>query len=347
MGKPVRTDTNISDPGTLRLEGSLERAPTMAEVPVDLTASWDGAPMGEASKLLRGEDAGWRGNLNVTARLMGKLGEAKLTTKFHVNELRRADFLPVQTMELRAECGGTLDVGTAIVRNPDCSLNTPLLAGAKTAGRVVAIADGLDLSTMTTSGLHVGMTAIPNAWILNWARLFSQRIPAGAHPGGTLAGSVLFGPAQKAERGGNQGGKLTRWQGEIHGDIVGVIPWKPLESTFIEHPIALNGSEAGWVLAPLSLTPPGTVPELTLSGSATLAGYSLHLVGSATRGQILALRTALPPLGDGLQQGLPELATTAAGRQIKIDLTCTRLWGAAQTCVGSLPSPPKRGRRRR
>jgi uncharacterized protein involved in outer membrane biogenesis len=31
--KPARTDTNIADPGTLRLEGSLERAATMADVP--------------------------------------------------------------------------------------------------------------------------------------------------------------------------------------------------------------------------------------------------------------------------------------------------------------------------
>ena len=355
VGKPARTDTNISDPGLLRLEGSLERATTMAEVPVDLTASWEGAPMGEVSKLLRGEDAGWRGNLTVGARLTGKLGAARLTTKVHVEELRRADFVPVQTMDVRTECSGTLDVGTAVVQDADCSVNAPLIEGAKTAGRVVAIADSVDLSTLKSRGLHVGMTEIPDAWILDWVRLFSQRIPESAHPGGTVAGSVAFAPVRKGARAaGKRGeqaagkrGEQARWQGEIHGDVVGAMPWKPVESTFVEHPIDITGSEAGLVLAPFSLTPPGRVPALTLAGTATLAGYTFHVVGTATRGQVLALRAALPPLGDGLQQGLPELASTAAGRPMKIDVTCTRLWGAAQTCLGSLPAPPKRVHRRR
>lgn len=347
VGKPVRTDTNISDPGMLRLEGSLERATTMAEVPVDLTASWEGAPLGEVSKLLRGEDAGWRGNLTAGARLTGKLGAAKLTTKVHLEELRRADFLPLQTMDVRAECSGTLDVGTAVVQDADCSVNAPLTEGAKTAGRVVAIADRVDLSALTSSGLHVGMTEIPDAWILDWVRLFSQRIPASAHPGGTVAGSLAFARVRKGSRADGRRGEQTHWQVEIHGDVVGAMPWKPVESTFVEHPIDIAGSEAGLVLAPFSLTPPGKVPALTLTGSATLTGYTLHLLGTATRGQVLALRAALPPLGDELQQGLPELASIAAGRPMKIDVTCARLWGAAQTCVGSLPAPPKRARRRR
>jgi hypothetical protein len=38
-GSPSRTDENITDPGVLKLEGQLQRAAHMAEVPVDLTAS--------------------------------------------------------------------------------------------------------------------------------------------------------------------------------------------------------------------------------------------------------------------------------------------------------------------
>jgi hypothetical protein len=112
-GTPARTDANISDPGTVKLEGSLKRAATMAEVPVDLTASWSGAPMGEASKMLTGQDAGWRGNLNVEASLVGNLGAAKLTTTIHMEELRRAEFVPLETMDVVTECRGTVDVTTA------------------------------------------------------------------------------------------------------------------------------------------------------------------------------------------------------------------------------------------
>jgi AsmA protein len=351
-GKPARTDMNISDPGTVRLEGTLERAATMAEVPVDLTASWEGAPMGEASKLVAGEDAGWRGNLTVSATLVGKLGAAKLATRMHIEELRRADFIPVQTMDVHAECNGTLDVTTAVVRDPDCSLGTPVPEGAKVAGRVVAMADSVDLSDLSelsASGLRVGMTNISNAWLLDWVRLFSQRIPAGERPGGAMAGSVVYAAAHSTHGHKNA---AASWQGEIHGDVDGAMPWKPAESNFVLHPVSITSSAAGdgaaeYVLAPFSFTPPGKTPPLTLSGTVTKTGYTLHLMGTATTTQVVALRAMAPPLGDGLQEALAKVADGATVKAMKIDVTCSRAWGAAQTCVASLPESPKRRRRRR
>jgi hypothetical protein len=331
-GKPARTDRNISDPGTVKLEGWLERAATMPEVPVDLTASWEGAPLGEASKMLSGDDAEWRGNLTVEARLTGELGAAKLTTKVHLEELRRADFLPVQTMDVHAECSGTLNVATAVARDADCSLNAPLQEGTKVAGRVVALADSVDLSELSANGLHVGMTNIPNAWLLDWARLFSQRIPSRERPGGTLAGSVALAAGHKGARPG--------WQGEIHGDVLGAMPWNP-EKDFVEHPVSITGSDGEFVLAPLSLMAPGKTPGLTLGGTATLAGYTLRLTGTATPEEVLKLRATVPPLGEGLPEALPELGRGAATKPIKIDMTCSRLWEAAQHCAASTPEPKK------
>ena len=340
-GTPMRTDTNISDPGTVKLEGSLKRAATMAEVPVDLTASWTGAPMGEASKLVTGTDAGWRGNLSVEATLVGELDAAKLTSTIHMEELRRADFVPTQTMDVQTECRGTLDVTTALVTDPDCSVKTPIADGAKTTGRVVAVADRVDLSDLSVqqaAGLRVGMTNVPDAWLLDWARLFSQRIPAGERPGGMVAGSVLFASARR--------GQPAQWDGEFHGEIVGLLPWTGTESQYLEHPVTLttNSSDAGLILAPMNLTAPGRVPSLTLSGVATRSGYTLHLAGSATEGQLQALRSLAPPLGDGLDYlvGPAVKVEGAAVRVIKVDATCTRVWGGGQTCTASAPPTPRK-----
>jgi len=356
-GTPTRTDTNISDPGVVRLEGSLKRAATMAEVPVDLTASWTGAPMGEASKLLSGQDAGWRGNLNVEASLRGLLGAAKLTTTIHMEELRRSEFVPVQAMDVRADCRGTLDVTAAVVTDPDCSLTTPIAGGAKVAGRVVAIADRLDLSELSglagtsdspaldTAGLRVGMTNVPDAWLLDWVRLFSQRIPAGEHPEGTVAGSVLLTSAHK--------GQPARWEGVFHGELVGLLPWMGAESVYLVHPVTLTSKagEEGFVLTPLSLTPPGRGSGLTLGGVVTKSGYTLHFAGTATEAQLQGLRALAPPLGDGLDEVVrPEGVGAAAAkgetvRVIKVDATCTRAWGSGQTCVAGAPAVAKRRRR--
>ena len=362
-GTPTRTDTNISDPGVVKLEGSLKRAATMAEVPVDLTLSWTGAPMGEASKLLSGQDAGWRGNLNVEASLIGMLGAAKLTTTIHMEELRRSEFVPVQAMDVRAECRGTLDVTAAVVTDPDCAVTTPLAGGAKAAGRVVAIADRLELSelagpsglsdsaAMETAGLRVGMTNVPDAWLLDWVRLFSQRIPAGEHPEGTVSGSVLLTSAHKLQP--------ARWEGEFRGEIVGLLPWmREAESGYLVHTVTLasKAGAEGFVLTPLSLTPPGRGSGLTLGGVVTKTGYTLHFAGTASEAQLEALRALAPPLGDGLDEVVRpegavdgvskgEVAKAEAGRGLKVDATCTRAWGSGQTCAAGAPAVAKRRRR--
>jgi AsmA protein len=325
-GTPTRTDMNLSDPGTVKLEGSLKRAGTMAEVPVDLTASWSGAPMGVASKLLSGADAGWRGNLNVEATLVGTLAAAKVTTAIHMEDLRRAEFVPVQTLDVVTDCRGTVDVTAAMVRDPDCAVATPL-GTSKKAGRVVAIADRVDLTTLDTAGLRVGMTSVPDAWLLDWARLFSQRIPAGERPGGMVVGSVSYVGAQKG------------WDGEFHGEIDGGLPWK----SEVVQPVAVTAGEAGFVLTPFSLTLPGKA-GLTLSGTATRSGVTLRVSGTATEAQVVALRGLAPPVGDGVERVLG--AEGAAERVVKVDVTCSRAWGAGQTCAQSAPVVAKRRRGR-
>jgi AsmA protein len=335
-GTPTRTDTNMYDPGTVKLEGSLKRAGTMGEVPVDLTASWNGAPMGEASKLLSGADAGWRGNLNVEATLVGTLATAKVTTAIHMEDLRRAEFVPVETMDVLADCQGTVDVTSAMVKDPDCAVATPLVEGEKKAGRVVAIADRVDLTTLDTSGLRVGMTSVPNAWLLDWARLFSQRIPAGERPGGTVAGSVLFAGSPKRRAASRE----ASWEGEFHGEIVGALPWK----AEVVQPVAVTAGEGGFVLTPFSLTLPGKAAGLTLSGMATRSGVTVRVVGSATEAQVAALRGLAPPVGDGVERVLG--SGGAAERAMKVDVTCSRAWGAGQTCAQSAPVVAKRRRGR-
>lgn len=341
VGKPTRTDTNVSDPGTVKMEGSLRRAATMGEVPVDLTASWQGAPMGEASKLLTGNDADWRGNLNVEATLVGTLGAARLTTKIHMEELRRAEFVPVATMDVSAECGGTVDVTTTVVRSPNCSVVTPVAEGSKTAGRVVMIADSVDLSELQATGLRGGMTKVPDAWLLDWVRLFSQRIPANERPGGVISGSVMLASARKHEAAG--------WQGEFHGEIDGALPWKAAEGAAAVHAVSVTSNGERLMLEPLSLTVPGRVPALTLSGSATKTGYAVRLTGLATAAQVMAVAGLVPPLGDGLPEVLGKFdeGPGAAARAMKIDVTCSRTWGAGQTCAAGSPVTTKRGRRRR
>src|SRR5580698_6307060 len=64
---PARTDTNVSDTGTVQLEGTLGRAASLGQVPISLSGQWRNVPLGAASRVLLGRDAGLRGYMTLLA----------------------------------------------------------------------------------------------------------------------------------------------------------------------------------------------------------------------------------------------------------------------------------------
>jgi hypothetical protein len=352
QGKPARTDNNISDPGVVRLEGSFNRASTLEAVPVDLHASWRDAPLGEATLLLTGKDAGWRGTLHLDASLTGLLGQGDLHAHVTLDNLRRADFVPDETLDLSIDCHGELLVPQAVVRNPACQTNEP---------RVSAVADTVDLTSRQATGLRIGTPGVPEAWLLNWARLFTQRLPADEAGVGDVSGTMAVTPAAAKEPASWPGGV---WTGKIEGELGITLPVAAAEPASAEPVSAEQASAepvskqpqftivsdaAGAVLQPVNLMPPGKTPPLMLSGTATRAGYTLTLLGAATASQLDALEAQARPLADGLKEALPQAGTGAdSTRPISINVSCTRLWPAPQTCTPAAAALPKtKGKRRR
>ncbi|MDQ2926234.1 MAG: AsmA family protein, partial [Acidobacteriota bacterium] len=207
--KPARTDTSVFDTGLLTVEATLQRAAHVEAVPIELTAAWRRAPLGEASRVLTGVDAGWRGGVEATATLHGTLGDAAVSGSLKLTDVRRADFIPAKMLNLNVDCSGHLAVATAVMRGPACTL--ALNKAKPEDGLLVATADTLDLTGLRGSGLKVGMTSVPDAWLLDWARLFSQRIPATFKPKGEVAGSVARVDVQRDFAAG--------WQGEFHDTV--------------------------------------------------------------------------------------------------------------------------------
>lgn len=355
VGRPARTDRNVTGAGTMRLEGSLRRAATLGDVPVALQASWHDAPLGEASLLLTGADAGWRGTLNVDVTLTGAMHAARLAAQAHANDLRRADFVPARLLDVDLECNGTLDAARTLVRDPSCTLPTPVTPGQKAGGQVAAIADAVQLGALRSgghgvSGLRLGMTNVADSYVLDWARMFSQRIAASASPRGTVAGSVTYsGDATDGQAvAGSQG---EGWQGEFHADVDESLPWEPKpDATHADATttmtLSVSADQGTLTLAPLNLTPAAKAGGLELTGGATLQGYSLQLAGTGTSAELRQVLAVLPPLGDGVAAALPGM-NRAGDEPLNVDMTCSRAWGGVQSCVAaSVPvKPVKRPRR--
>ena len=104
--QPVRTDLNLTDTGLLRVSGSWQRAASLRETPLQFTLSWDGAQLGQATKLAYGNDKGWRGTVALSVKLSGTPADLTVQTEGSVQDFHRYDILGGGSFRLAAHCGG-------------------------------------------------------------------------------------------------------------------------------------------------------------------------------------------------------------------------------------------------
>ena len=374
-GQPARTDTFITDPGVMRLEGDLERATTAGAVPIRLRLNWHDAPLGEASHILTGQDRGWRGNLNLDAAIAGTLSAAQLHTRLTLGGLRRAEFAPAQPVDLQVNCGSGLSVTTVTLADLRCTMPdsgpTPMILQAAS----------LDLSRPLQAFATVTGQGIPLHWALLWAALFSSRVPTDLNPHATLDVNLIHAPA--SEPAVSQAGRSfpagqsrrrrpvplnssagafapawAQWTGDVrlHLPPVTAIP----DSDVAESSAALPRTDLVWNMQnspvpasvgttsplagiSLALQPAQVVvgPNLTLnlSGAITAAGYTLLVDGNASPAALLLPARYVPQLGDGLEPALPDPTSL---QPVRVQLLCTRPWAATQTC-NSLRFPGSTG----
>lgn len=340
VGKPTRTDSNIGDPGIIRIEGSLQRAEHMQDVPVSLQASWHDAPLGEASKLVSGNDRGWRGTLHADASLDGPLGSAALKLRVTFDDLRRADFVPANSLDESVNCESTADLPSLRLSDLICNVPVNGVQSLQITSPLV------DLAQPKAAQASMQAQQLPLDWVFGWMRLFSARIPPQPHVQGTLDASLTH-PAQTPVR--NWNGTVTlsipvpsrRANGEI-------IPAKDSATTppqTFEAVVNSTGDASAGTMQPTTLhLGPGA--DVTVNGQASPSGYSFSMNGNASDAQLASIAHALPQLADdsGLLQ--PK-GSTAADTIHPIALDCERPLAGGQTCSPPAPPPRRPARRTR
>ena len=104
--QPMRTDFNLSDTGMLAVNGSWQRSVSLHETPVQFTVRWEGAQLGQVTKLTLGEDKGWRGGVRFSAKLTGTPKDLTIDTEGAIEDFRRYDISGDQALRLAARCSG-------------------------------------------------------------------------------------------------------------------------------------------------------------------------------------------------------------------------------------------------
>jgi AsmA protein len=102
--RPTRTDANLGDTGTLRIEGSFQRADTIENTPMKLSFDWQKAQLGQLTALIYGRDRGWRGDVRISGTLEGMPRQFEAKASVQVSDLRRYDIASEDSVYLTAQC---------------------------------------------------------------------------------------------------------------------------------------------------------------------------------------------------------------------------------------------------
>jgi AsmA protein len=349
---PVRTDSSISGAGTIQVEGTLGRAASLGKVPIHLQGEWSDAPLGGATRVMFGHDAGWRGDITLSANVQGTVGNSAVETRLTLSDARRADFVPRHPLNIEMECLGT--AANLFHSFNDIRCNWPP-SGSSGAQMVLVSGSMPDIRKPDSAKIDISVPGIPADTLLDWLHVINQRIPDDISLGGTLTGGLSYHPGPIHP---------TRWQGEVFATGAKLTSAQAGSQSLIAGDLALRsvpqfvvptGRHArhsppppsyGFVLAPAALDLGGKEPAM-LEGHFDEAGYTLHLTGMATSPRLQALADALPEFGDGLAKALP--ANSVKG-PFRIDLTAVRPWGETQvwtqTPVHPVAHHPRRARNR-
>jgi hypothetical protein len=314
--KPARTDTNVSDTGTIQIEASFERASALGEVPLTADATWSDAPLGATSRLFSGADADIRGQMNLSAHLAGQLSAARLQLRAQIDHLHRSDFVPEQSLFIDLDCTALATHVFHSFEDLRCSWPVPDSKGAAIA-LTGALPDLLDLRH--SAQIQIGTPHLPAAVLSTWAHILSARLPADTRATGFLAATMLY----TGERPGVWQGHATFEDLTITGGPLGDLPVTVGDASLR----AMPGTDSTSLeLAPVDLSLGGHDPAV-LDGSAGRDGYRLHLAGPIAIPRLLALAAAAPQFGEGLSEALPKNRLLGPTR---LDLTAHRSWGGPQ-----------------
>jgi hypothetical protein len=119
--EPLRTDMNLTDTGLLRMNGTWRRAGSLRETPLQFSLEWQHAQLGQLSKLVSGNDKGWRGDLRLDATLSGTPAAMQVAADASVQDFHRYDISSVEGLALAAHCDGKYSSAEQMMREIFCS----------------------------------------------------------------------------------------------------------------------------------------------------------------------------------------------------------------------------------
>ncbi len=183
--QPMRTDFNLSDTGLLTMAGSWQRSANLHETPVQFTLQWEGAQLGQATKLTLGQDKGWRGGVKLSAQLTGTPKSLTVETEGLIDDFRRYDISSDPALRLAARCSGHYSSTDHVLSGLACS--APVGEGSITLNGSIAPMPGsraYDLTMLVEN--------LPLQPVVEFARRVKKNVPTDIVAAGKMDASVTL-----------------------------------------------------------------------------------------------------------------------------------------------------------
>jgi len=196
LAQPVRTDLDLDleDTGTVRLDGSLTRGPSLDQLPLDLHAEWTGAQLGQVSRLLFGFDSGWRGDLRAEADITGDMHNLFLHPRLHVINAHRLEFTPLNELDIDALCQATYHRPQQSLDDLTCLLPTG-------DGHLLLTGSVPDFNHLQPR-LKLEINHTPVSFAVSILGLLRRTLPTDLDASGTINGDFTWAPPPSLSQNG-------------------------------------------------------------------------------------------------------------------------------------------------
>lgn len=340
--KPARTDLDLDleDVGTVRVDGSVTRAPSLDELPLNLHAEWEGAQLGQVSRLIFGSDSGWRGDMRADADITGDMANLALRSQFRVADAHRVEFTPINLLNLDARCDATYHHVQQSLDNLTCLLPTGdghlLLTGSvpnvlhpqpdlSLEINHTPVAFATSIFGLLRSSLHglVNASGTINGRF-DWAPPSSdtEKSAEAAPPRNILTGHAVAEKVEVRITGMDHPFTFAALRFVTPNEEQAVSAGKPSHRGAAKKHEKLTtntatnaGTSSGIVLLEPATFSAGAPKSMQVSGGFSRSGFSLHFTGEASlvRMQPLAVDFAqLAPLRDFAAKGFAQTDLTFA-----------------------------------
>ncbi len=169
--EPVRTDFNLTDTGLLQINATWQRAASLRSTPMQIAVQWRNGQLGQITKLFSGKDRGWRGGLDLNAKISGTPEALQINSGTVVDGFHRYDIVGSENVRLAATCSGSYN---AVARSfADLLCESPVNGGSLRLRGNFAMA-----AQEPSYDLALEAEKVPLASVVRFLRQAKQQVPA-------------------------------------------------------------------------------------------------------------------------------------------------------------------------